>query len=113
MSVFSRFFGKSDADDSADGQRLVANPKIERPLSLQILFAEPAALDPDRLTEALRTYHRSMSAIRCEIDTALAREGKVFGLVGWGKHVVRCVGFDLPMPSSSSHTQRERAISPQ
>ena len=101
MSIFSRFFGKSDADDSADGQRLVANPKIERPLSLQVLFAEPAVLDPDRLTEALRTYHRSMSAIRCEIDTALAREGKVFGLVGWGKHVVRCVGFDLPMPSKA------------
>jgi hypothetical protein len=101
MSIFSRFFGKSDADDSADGQPLVDNSKIERPLSLQVLFAEPAALDPDRLTEALRACHRSMSGIRCEIDTALAREGKVFGMVGWGKHVVRCVGFDLPMPSEA------------
>ena len=38
MSIFARFFGKSDADDSGAGQ-LVANPKIEHPLSLQVLFA--------------------------------------------------------------------------
>src|SRR5574342_343324 len=41
MSVFSRFFGKSDADDSGYGQ-LVANPKIEHPLSLQVLFQNRA-----------------------------------------------------------------------
>jgi hypothetical protein len=38
MSVFARFFGKSDADDSGAGQ-LVAHPKIEYPLNLQVLFA--------------------------------------------------------------------------
>ncbi len=100
MSVFSRFFGKSDADDSGDGQ-LVANPKIEHPLSLQVLFPEPCPLDSDRLAEAFRSYHRSMSGVRCEIDAALSREGKVFGMVGWGKHVVSCVGFDVPMPAGA------------
>jgi hypothetical protein len=42
-----------------------------------------------------------MSRVRCEIDPALTREGKVFGMAGWGKHVVRCVGFDLPMPADA------------
>lgn len=100
MSLFSRFFGKSDADDSGDGQ-LVANPKIEHPLSLQVLFPEPCPLDPHRLVKAFKSYHPSMSKVRCEIDPALNREGKVFGMVGWEKHVVRCVGFDLPMPAEA------------
>ena len=96
MSVLSRFFGKSGADDSGDGQ-LVANPKIEHPLSLQVLFSEPCLLDADPLVAAFRAYHSSMAKVRCEIDPALNREGKMFGMIGWGKHVVRCVGFDLPM----------------
>jgi hypothetical protein len=100
MSIFSRFFGKSDADDSGGGQ-LVANPKIEHPLSLQVLFPKPCSLHPDYLAEALRSYNPSMSTARCEIDPALNREGNVFGMVGWGKHVVRCVGFNHPMPADA------------
>lgn len=100
MSIFSRFFGKTDADDSGDGH-LVANPKIGHHLSLQVLFPEPCVLDSDRLVAAFRAYHSSMAKVRCEIDAALSRDGKVFGLIGWGKHVVRCVGFDLPMPSEA------------
>lgn len=100
MSIFSRFFGKSDADDSGNGQ-LVANPKIERPLSLQVLFPEPCQLAPDSLADTYRAYHFSMSRVRCEIDPTLNREGKVFGMAGWGKHIVRFVGFDLPMPAES------------
>jgi hypothetical protein len=100
MSIFSRFLGKSDAGESGDGQ-LVANPKIEHPLSLQVLFPESCRLDSARLTKAFRSYHSSMSKVRCEIDPALSREGKVFGMIGWGKHVVRCVGFNLPMPAEA------------
>ena len=70
MSIFARFFGKSDADDSGAGQ-LVANPKIEHPLSLQVLFSGPCVLDSDRLAEAFRSYHRSMARVRCEMDPAL------------------------------------------
>jgi hypothetical protein len=100
MSVFSRFFGKSDDDDSGAGE-LVANPNIEHPLSLQVLFPEPCPLDSEGLAEVFRLYHPSMSRARCEIDPTLNREGKMFGMVGWGKHVVRCVGFDLPMPAEA------------
>lgn len=97
MSIFSRFFGKSDADDSGVGQ-LVANPAIEHPLSLQVLFPEPCVVESERLVEAFKSYHRSMSRVRCEVDPTLSQDGTVFGMIGWGKHVVRCVGFNHPMP---------------
>jgi hypothetical protein len=97
MSLFSRFLGKPNAG-AASGGPLVANPAIQHPLSLQVLFPEPVPLEADRLREALRSYDRSMSRARCELDPALSREGKTLGLVGWGKHVIRCAGFDAPMP---------------
>jgi hypothetical protein len=40
-----------------------------------------------------------MAQGRCEIDHALSREGKLLGLAGWGKHVVRFVGVDAPLPA--------------
>ena len=98
MSLFSRFFGKKDADDLAPGQ-LAANPDIKRPLSLQVLFSDACRLDTDQLVGALRTYHPSMSEAQCEIDPELIRTGKVLGMVGWGKHVIRFVGFDVPYPA--------------
>lgn len=100
MSIFSRFFGKLEADNFGDRQ-LVANPKIKHPLSLQVLFLEPCPLNLNRLADAFRAYHPSMSRVCCEIDTTLNHEGTVFGMIGWGKHVVRCVGCDLPMPAEA------------
>jgi Domain of unknown function (DUF4261) len=100
MNLFSRFFGRKDADDPAGGQ-LEANPDIKRPLSLQILFPDSCRLDTDRVTRTLRSYHRSMSEAQCEIDPELIREGKVFGMLGWGKHVIRLVGFDAPYPAAA------------
>lgn len=100
MSIFSRFFGKSDVEDVSGGE-LTANPKIKHPLSLQVIFSEWSPLDSNRLIEAFRSYHHSMASVCCEIDPALSAEGKTFGMIGWGKHVVRCIGFDLPMPSDS------------
>jgi hypothetical protein len=98
VSLFRRFFGTRGAPKSED---LVANPAIKRPLSLQLLFPTAAVLDPHQVAKAFRAYHRSMSRARCEIDPDLSKEGKVFGLVGWGNHVVRLVGFDVPMPPAA------------
>jgi len=98
MSLFSRFFGRKDADDHAGGQ-LEANPDIKRPLSLQVLFPDARRLNADQLVGALRAYHPSMSQAQCEIDPELSQEGKVFGMLGWGKHVIRLVGFDAPYPA--------------
>jgi len=99
MSIFSRFFGRKETDDFA-GEPLVADPDIKHPLSLQVLFSDPWHVDSDRLAEALRSYHSSMSGARCEINTELIRDGKVLGLVGWGMHVIRLVGFDAPYPTN-------------
>lgn len=98
MSLFSRFFGKTESRDSRGGE-LVANPGIEHPLGLQVLFSEPCLLDPDHLAAAFREYHPSMAGVRCELDPTLSLTGKVLGMIGWGKHVVRCIGLDLPMPA--------------
>lgn len=100
MSLFSRFFGKKAADDTPTTP-LTANPAIQNPLSLQVLFTEPLALTSESVTEALRAYTPSMSAAQCELDAELSAEGKLFGILGWGKHVVKLVGFDLPMPAAA------------
>jgi hypothetical protein len=42
-----------------------------------------------------------MADARCEVPRELSQEGKVFGLAGWGRHVIRLVGFDLPMPKDT------------
>ncbi len=100
MSIFSRFFGKKDEDEGA-GAPLVANPAVENPLSLQVLFPDGLKLSSDAITKALRAYHPSMAKARCEIEPGMNQEGNVFGLAGWGKHVVKIVGFDLPMPAEA------------
>jgi hypothetical protein len=100
MSLFSRFFGRKDTDDLA-GAQLLANPDIKAPLSLQVLFPETCRLDAGQLIEAFKSYHRSMSDVRCEIDSELNREGNLFGMIGWGKHVIRLVGFDRPYPAEA------------
>lgn len=99
MSIFSRFFGRHEEDDRVT--QLVANPQLENPLSLQLLFEGRLRLDSNEVTAAMRSYHKSMANGRCEIDPELSEEGKVFGLAGWGKHVVKLVGFDSPMPAEA------------
>src|SRR4029450_357203 len=100
MSLFSRFFGKKDADDLADGP-LEANPDIKRRLSLQVLFPDAFKLDSDQLAGELRSYHGWKSEARGAIAREIGREGKVLGLLGWGQHVIQLVGFDVPYPASA------------
>ena len=107
MGIFARFFGKKQEGDDRGG-KLVANPAIENPLSLQALFKNKLALDSTSLTAALRSYHRSMARARCEIEPELRKKGTVLGLAGWRKHVVRLVGFDAPMPADAV----ERCVAP-
>ena len=100
MSMFSRFFGKRDEDRQV-GQ-LVANPKLEPLIGLDVLFADKPSLNSQNLSSAMRSFHSSMRSANAEIEGALAEEGTMFGLVGWGKHVIRLVGFDLPMPQDAA-----------
>jgi hypothetical protein len=96
MSVYNRFSGKRESDDRPDD--LVAGPKKEDSPALEILFTDRFALDPAAVTGAMRAYHPSMADARCEVAGELNEEGKIFGLAGWGEHVLQLVGFDLPMP---------------
>lgn len=97
MGLFERFFGRKDGALDASGQ-LTANPALENPLSLQVLFPGALTLAPTALADTLQGYHRDMKGARCELDAATIAQGTPLGLVGWGKHVVRMVGFNAPMP---------------
>jgi len=97
MSIFTRFFGKSESDDRADD--LVAGPKKEDAPALQVLFSGAFKLDAAAVAKAMRAYHTSMATARCDVPEELNQEGKIFGLAGWDKHVIQIVGFDLPMPA--------------
>jgi hypothetical protein len=100
MSIFSRFFGrKEDVQDTAAS--LTANPQLENPLSLQLLFSDGFHFQASALEKVFRSYHRSMAKARVEFDAELAAEGKLIGLIGWGKHVIRLIGFDMPMPGEA------------
>lgn len=102
MSIFSRFFGRSDSAASHKASApLVANSAIEHPLSLQVLFPADVEWNAERITQALRGHHRSLADARCELEAGVASNGQAFGLAGWGKHVVRLVGFNAPMPADA------------
>jgi len=99
MSIHTRFFGQREADDAPDA--LVGGKKTDNAPALQVLLADAAALDPDAITEALRRWHPSLAQARCEVAGELNEERKLFGLAGWGPHVLQLVGFDVPMPAGA------------
>ncbi len=99
MSIFSRFFGRKDEPaDLADAGALVANPDLEDPVALTVLFAQPQPIDIAAFGQALRAYHRSTADARCEMSSD---PGPFIALAGWRNHVVRLVGFDAPMPADA------------
>lgn len=102
MSIFSRFFGKKEVDSEIkpveDVVELMANPNITDALAFVVLFPEQLNIDPVLLKTKLREYDPSMQSAMVDIEPELNASGTTFGLVGWGKHVVRLVGFDAPIP---------------
>jgi len=105
MDFFDRFFGRGVPEPDADP---VANPRLESPLSLQLLFDAPLDLDGDALALMLRTFHEELGDAKAEIvdiskvdppqEVAEEEPPTFLGLVGWGKQVVKLVGFNFPMP---------------
>lgn len=122
MGIFSRFFGRKDADSSAS-LPLIANSQLKNPLSLQLLFSQSLKLDNQLLSEALRETDKLLSKVKVELDVELTAQGTPFGLIGWDKHVVQLVGFNAPMwaeplercltPSHYGLEQKEQARSHQ
>jgi hypothetical protein len=103
VSIIDRFFGKH-APPERTPDRLVANAGIDRPLSLQVLFSRAPRLDASELSRALRAFDRTTREGRCDVDEEFLRDGKPFGLAGWGRHVVRFLAFDAPMPEQAVET---------
>ena len=56
------------------------------------------------VTKALRDYHADMADATAELHAVTpqtADEPTLLGLIGWGRHVVKVVGFDMPMPADA------------
>jgi hypothetical protein len=111
--LLQRFFGQ--------GQRLsgvaVANPLLVDPPAIGLLFpTAPLALSAPTIQETLRHYHAELASATAELTSLPARgelgsaaaPSAAVGLLAWGAHVVKLVGFDGPMPASVV----ERCVAP-
>ena len=96
MSVLTRFFGKKE---SAAEKGLVANEQLETTLSLQLVFSGALDLDAATLEKQFRALHKSLKKAQIEIDDKTNKQGTPLGLIGWGEHIVKVVGFNQPMPA--------------
>jgi hypothetical protein len=104
--LFERFFGRGVPQIAGPP---VANPRLTDPLGLQCLFDEPLALSANGLTLALRDYHADMANATAELYYVPPNQplGKnnlqptVLGLIAWGPHVLKLVGFANPMPHAA------------
>jgi hypothetical protein len=106
MDLKDRFFGKGTPEA---GGPPVANVSLTDPPSFQLLYPTPLDLNADALTQALREYHAELAQATGELVRVPAppplpdgsgRSGSnpaVMGLVAWGRHVVKVVGFDGPV----------------
>src|SRR5687768_4156058 len=112
MDLKDRFFGNGTP---RPGGPPVANTRLASPPALAVLFPAIPDLSADALTQALRGYHPDLASATAELfdvppgpggepDASLA----VMGLLAWGKHVVKLVGFGSPMPAEAV----ERCVEP-
>lgn len=66
-------------------------------LSLHVVFPSDLRLDVVSLERSLRAYSRETKSGVCQGTTP--EQGSFAALIGWGTHVIRMVGFNVPMPS--------------
>jgi hypothetical protein len=87
----------------------VANPRLDDPVGLQLLFNEPLALDAAEVQKALRDYHVDMASATAELYAVQPTTGSaapnsdpaLMGLLGWDRHVVKVAGFTSPVPAET------------
>ena len=102
MSLLKRFFSRSPRSASSPDPATL--PGAGDGLGLQVLFDGGLPLEPSLLEGRLRQYHRSMARATVDLSPEIAQDGTLFGLAAWGSHVVRLVGFSLPMPQEAVET---------
>lgn len=101
MSIFSRFFGRKESEaggPASESTALIANPDMDDTISLQVVFPGKLPIEAGALTQALQAYHATMKDARVEIAPDME---ELFALVGWDRHVVRLVGFQVPLPEQT------------
>jgi uncharacterized protein DUF4261 len=106
MDLKDRFFGKGSPEP---GGLPVANVAWPDPPSFQLLYPGLLEINADQLQESLRDYHAELARATSELIRISTpqpfpeRAGgspALLGLIAWGRHVVKMVGFDAPMPAS-------------
>jgi hypothetical protein len=109
MDFLHRFSGYGTP---APGGDPVANPRVENPVGLQLLFDAPLDLDADALALVLRAFHPDLAEAKAELHVVprtAPPEGHpendsppaVLGLFAWGRHVVKLIGFNAAMPADA------------
>ena len=102
--LLDRFFGKGVP---RIGGPPVANPRLTDPVGLQCLFDIPLDLPADKLAVTVREYHPDLEDATVEIYQVPPSgkphdlEPALMGLVAWGAHVIKVVGFAHPMPANT------------
>ncbi|MBN9122298.1 MAG: DUF4261 domain-containing protein [Planctomycetes bacterium] len=103
--LLDRFFGKGTP---RLGGPPVANPRLTEPIGLQLLFDDVFQLDANEVAAALRDYHGDMAEATAELFHVPPRPGakgddepSVMGLLAWERHVIKLVGFTVPMPADA------------
>lgn len=122
MSLLDRFLGRVPPD-FVNGP-LAANPSLREPASLQILFGGVPPLEAASLAAMLRAYHPDLATASVELlsvaevpgsELAVSSDGPPatkLGLVSWGRHVVRVVSFEAPMPNRAIEACLQAALLP-
>lgn len=115
MELLERFFGRGER---REGGPAVVNPLLVDPPAVGVLFpAAPLELQASAIQQALRTYHPDLAGATAELAELPARDDQTsvppapnatVGLLAWGPHVVKLVGFHAPMPASVV----ERCVAP-
>lgn len=112
MDLRDRFFGRGVPQF---GGLPVANRRLTDPPGFAVLFPSAPGLDADALTTVLRDYHPELAEATAELLAVPQQPGAdptapptTIGLIGWGRHVVKVVGFDSPMPAGAV----ERCVQP-
>jgi Domain of unknown function (DUF4261) len=103
MDLKERFFGKGTQEP---GGPPVAK-YYEDAASFQLLYPTPLNIDADSLTRYLREYDSELAQATAELVKVPAPPPLpggsggppgLMGLIAWGEHVVKVVGFESPMP---------------
>ena len=98
MGFFSKLFSK-DAPADGGGADLIDADQKEGALSLQVVFGREFRLDAEAVGRTLRAYSAETKQGSCKLLQGTVEQGTPLGLIGWGEHVVRMVGFGVPMPT--------------